>query len=125
MTVFQILILYMFYYAGLIVQEFLNIPIPGSIIGLLLLFLCLYIKLIPINMINRGAGFLIAILPLLFVPICIGVIKYPILLSIKGLSIIFVVFISSVFTLLIAGGTSQILEKLMTYRKEQNEWENY
>ena len=115
----------MFYYAGLMVQEFLKIPIPGSIIGLLLLFLSLYVKLIPINMINRGAGFLIAILPLLFVPVCIGVIKYPILLSIKGLSIIFVVFISSVFTLLIAGGTSQILEKLMTYRKEHNEWENY
>ena len=124
-TVFQILILYMFYYAGVIVQELLRIPIPGSIIGLVLLFLCLYIKLIPINTINRGAGFLIAILPLLFVPVCIGVMKYPILLSIKGLSIIFVVFVSSVFTLLIAGGTSQLLEKLMTYRKEQNEWENY
>ena len=121
----QIPILFLFYYIGVFIQNTFKIPIPASIIGLLLLFLCLKIKLIPVEYINRGAGFLIAILPLLFVPICIGIMKYPVLLSVKGFSVMFIVFISTIFTMLIAGKTSQILEKSMNKRKDQNEWENY
>ena len=121
----QIIILFLFYYIGVFVQKMLNIPIPASIIGLLLLFICLKIKLIPVEYINRGAGFLIAFLPLLFVPICIGIMKYPVLLSGKGFGIMFIVFISTIFTMLIAGRTSQILEKSMNKRrKDQKEWEN-
>jgi holin-like protein len=80
---------------------------------------------IPVEYINRGAGFLIGFLPLLFVPICIGVIKYPELFSTKGFIIMFVVFISTIFTLLISGGTSQILENSVNKRKDQNKWGNY
>ena len=121
----QIVILFVFYYVGMFLQDFFQIPIPGSIIGPLLLFLCLQIKLIPVNYINRGAGSLIAILPLLFVPVCIGVMKYPVLLSVKGFNLMFIVFISTLFTMLVAGLTSQLLHKSTTKRKDQRKWEKY
>ncbi|WP_139891896.1 CidA/LrgA family protein [Bacillus sp. D386] len=121
----QIVVLFLFYYIGVFIQELFSIPIPASIIGLLLLLVCLKFKVIPVEYINRGAGFLIGFLPLLFVPICIGVIKYPELFSSKGFIIMFVVFISTIFTLLISGGTSQILENSVNKRKDQNKWGNY
>ena len=124
-TLLQIAVLFIFYYAGMFVQEFFKVPIPGSIIGLLLLFLFLQIKLIPVTYINRGAGFLISILPLLFVPVCIGVMKYPVLISLKGFNIMFIVFISTLFTMVAAGGLSQLLQNSFGKRKDQNKWKNY
>ena len=45
-----------FLYRGA-VQQFFHLPIPGSIIGLILLIICLSVKIIPVKMIEDGAGF--------------------------------------------------------------------
>lgn len=121
----QVLILFLFYYIGVFIQALFKIPVPASIIGLLVLLVSLKFKVIPVEYINRGAGFLIAFLPLLFVPVCIGIMKYPALFSMKGFTIVSIVFLSTIFTMLISGGTSQILEKSAHKRKDQSEWEKY
>lgn len=121
----QVLFLFIFYYIGVFVQELFKIPIPASIIGLLLLLVCLKFNVIKVEYINRGAGFLIAFLPLLFIPVCIGIMKYPALFSMKGFTIMSIVFLSTIFTMLIAGETSQLIENSRNRRREQNEWKNY
>ncbi len=72
-----------FLYRGA-VQQFFHLPIPGSIIGLILLIICLSVKIIPVKMIEDGAGFLLSFLPLLFIPAMTGVINYPSLFSASG-----------------------------------------
>lgn len=121
----QVLFLFIFYYIGVFVQELIKIPIPASIIGLLLLLVCLKFNVIKVEYINRGAGFLIAFLPLLFIPVCIGIMKYPALFSMKGFIIMSIVFLSTIFTMLIAGKTSQLIENSTNKRREHNEWKNY
>ena len=66
--IIQISGLYLINLIGEFISSLLKLPIPGSIVGLLLLFISLYFNLIPEKYIKEGAGFLLAILPLFFIP---------------------------------------------------------
>ena len=72
--IIQIAILYVFLLIGNVAHTYLHIPLPGSIIGLLLLFLALSQKIFSVKWIEQGASFLLAFLPLLFVPTLVGII---------------------------------------------------
>ncbi|WP_371373506.1 CidA/LrgA family protein [Sporomusa aerivorans] len=72
---------------GTIIARILNIGIPGSIIGMALLFLLMERKFIDLKWIEAGANFLLAELLLFFIPSSVGIIEYknsfsnPVLLS--------------------------------------------
>src|SRR5690625_2306180 len=72
----HIIILYSFYLLGNWIQMSLNLFIPGSVIGMILLFLLLLIKGVKITWIEEGAAFLINNLPLFFIPATVGIIDY-------------------------------------------------
>jgi holin-like protein len=50
------------------------VPIPGSVIGMLALWLALTVRAIPVRWIEAGARPLLTALPLLFVPIGAGIV---------------------------------------------------
>lgn len=64
----------------------------------------------PVSLIRDGAGFLLSILALFFVPATVGVMNYPELLSIQGFLGIIAVMISTIFTIIISGRLCQYLE---------------
>lgn len=103
----QIIFLYIISLVGNLISNGLKLPIPGSIIGLVLLFSCLYFNIIPKTYIKEGAGFILVILPLFFIPSTVGVIQYPELLSLKGAILIGIVIVSTIITMIIAGRLSQ------------------
>jgi holin-like protein len=115
----QIFILYGFSFIGEMIHRTLHLLIPGNVLGLLLLLLCLSLKLFKLDWIEQGAGFLIAFLPLLFVPAMIGIMNYPSLLSKQGVLLFFIVFISTIMTVVAAGHASQLLEKSRQKRKDE------
>ena len=108
--VLQICILYFFSFLGTFVVEMLHIKFPGSIVGLLLLLGCLHLKIISVQVIKEGAGFLLGILALFFIPSTVGVMNYPELMSINGILLVLSVIISTVLTILITGKLCQYLE---------------
>ena len=114
----QIIALFIFSYVGDWISSLLKLPIPGSIVGLLLLFLCLYFKIIPETYIKDGAGFILVMLPLFFIPATVGIIQYPNFLSGKGVILIFIVMISTFLTMIVSGYGSQFIEKKMKEREE-------
>lgn len=114
----QIIVLFLFSYLGDWISTLFNLPIPGSIVGLLLLFLCLYFKVIPETYIKDGAGFILVMLPLFFIPATVGIIQYPNFLSGKGVILIGIVMISTFLTMIISGYSSQFVEKKMEEREE-------
>lgn len=95
---------------GNLIAEILRIPIPGSIIGLLLLLGGLYFKIIPETFIKDGAGFILVILPLFFIPATVGVVQYPELLSMQGIVWIIIVMLSTFLTMIVAGRMSEWYE---------------
>lgn len=114
----QIGILNIFYYMGVGIVALLHVPLPGSVIGLLLLALALHFKIIKVEYIQDGAGFLIGVLTLFFIPATVGVIDYPELFSTTGLLIMLAVIASTLISIYITGILSQIVEKKELAKKE-------
>lgn len=108
--ILQVFILYLFSLLGSFIVQILHIKFPGSIVGLLLLLGCLYLKIVPVQLIKDGAGFLLGFLALFFVPSTVGVMNYPELLSINGLFLVLSVIISTLITISVTGFLCQKLE---------------
>ena len=116
--VLQICLLSIFSYIGKVIQNFFHLEIPGSIIALILLFICLSLKIIPVRFIEQGAGFLLSILTLFFIPATVGIMNYPSLLSLQGVVFFVVILLSTIITIAIAGTASQFFEKKGHKRKD-------
>lgn len=124
--IIQIIFLYVFYYAGVLVIELTNLPLPASVIGLLLLFICLQLKWIKVEYIKDGATFLIGFMTLFFIPPMLGIINYPELMSLDGIILMVSVLVSTLFVLLFTGIVSQWIEKkeiALIEKKEKGESE--
>ena len=72
----SLVILYIMLYLGNLIAHYVPAGVPGSIWGLLLLFLGLTTRLIHLNWIYLGASLLIRFMAVLFVPVSVGIIKY-------------------------------------------------
>ncbi|HLS24165.1 MAG TPA: CidA/LrgA family protein [Pseudogracilibacillus sp.] len=112
--VFQIGILCIFFLIGTWIETALNLVIPGSVIGLVLLFLCLYFRIIPERFVREGAQWMTKHLILFFIPATVGIMNYFDLLLGKGFALVIITVVSSLIVLLIS---SYVTEKL-TIRKE-------
>lgn len=111
LIVIQVLFLYLFSYLGNLIVKLLNVPFPGSIVGLILLFICLQLKIIPVNFIKDGAGFLLAFLALFFIPATVGIMEYPEFLSLTGGLMLLSLIVSTIFTIYLTGKLSEFLLK--------------
>lgn len=106
-TFVQILVLYAFYMAGEWLRGTFHLPLPGSIIGFLLLFSALLLKVYPLQWIESGARFLLAFLSLYFIPATVGVMQYGDIFTGKGLLLIVIAIFSTLLTLAVSALLSQ------------------
>jgi len=104
-------ILLLFLYLGKGIQFISHLPIPGSIFGLLLLFLGLNLRLIPLDYVLPTGSFLLNYITLFFVPVGVGLLQYSELLSIHWLTIAVSSVISTIATLISVGWLYQRFSK--------------
>lgn len=119
--IIQIALLYAFAWLGGQIQEWLHLAIPGSIIGLLLLFVLLLCRVVPVSWIEAGSTTILFYLPLFFVPATVGVINHLDLFAGKGLLLVAIVIASTIITIIAAGHASQWLAILTERRCGANE----
>ncbi|MGE6538109.1 CidA/LrgA family holin-like protein [Bacillus luti] len=105
----QVGVLYIFSLVGLLIQEVFQLSMPGSLIGMLILFLLLSTRILPLRWFELGAEKLIVFLPLFLIPSTTGLMEYGSFLLSKGSSIFLLVVVSTVATLVISGYVSQLL----------------
>ena len=110
-VIVQIIVLYGFYYIGVALQKWLQLPSPGSIIGMLLLFVALLLKVYPIKWIEAGASFLLTYLALLFIPVTVGVMTYFDTFTNRGAALPLIILLSTLIVMIVAGFTSQWLAR--------------
>lgn len=89
----------------------LHIKFPGSIVGLIILLILLITKIIPENWIANGADTLLTNMTLFFIPVTVGVVDYPELISWQGLLIFGVIFVTTILSIVISGKATQAVEK--------------
>ena len=69
----QFLIILGFTITGEALQRLIPLPIPSSVYGLALLFLALNLKLVKTEQVKDVSGFLVSIMPVLFVAPAVGI----------------------------------------------------
>lgn len=62
-------------FIGELLGNWIPLPIPASIYGIVLLFLCLKLHLIPFDAVHETGDFLIEIMPLMFIPAAVGLLE--------------------------------------------------
>lgn len=107
----QITVLYMMYLAGKWIQVTFDLIIPGSIIGMLLLLVLLLTGIIKTSWVESGAWLLIQNLPLLFLPVTLGIIQYGDFFKGRGMLLFVIVLISTLCVMLVSGYTSNWIWK--------------
>ena len=68
----QILIILGVTFLGELLHDWIPLPVPASIYGLVLMFLCLMLGVIKLSDVHDTACFLIEIMPIMFIPPAVG-----------------------------------------------------
>ncbi|WP_070120559.1 CidA/LrgA family protein [Bacillus marinisedimentorum] len=103
----QVAFLYGIYQLGNGIAELFGLFIPGSIIGMLLLFGLLISGVVKTGWFDRGASFLLSRLPFLFIPVTVGVMNYLDLFTGEGLLAVAAVLVSTALVMTGGGWISQ------------------
>lgn len=73
--VIQFLIIAAFAFIGELLHWFIPLPIPASIYGIVLLFIALELKWVKVSDIREVSSFLIAVMPIMFIPAAAGLME--------------------------------------------------
>ncbi|WP_182007975.1 CidA/LrgA family protein [Vibrio sp. B1FLJ16] len=73
---------------GVTIQKFTDISVPGSVIGMLILFFTMVIGIVKVEWVKPGATLFIRYMILLFVPVSVGLMQHFDLLFANALPIL-------------------------------------
>lgn len=107
--VIHIVFLYCIYLIGNWIQDALGLVVPGSVIGMIILFVLLATKIIKAEWVEDGARFIVNNLALFFVPATVGVMNYFDLFAGKGFLLVVIVLFSTFLVMASSGLTSQLM----------------
>ena len=103
----QLCLLFVFLAAGELIVYFTAIPVPSSIIGMILLFLSLVFKVVKLKWIENVCDMLVGNLGFFFIPAGIGVMRCFGLIADQWLPIVVSVVISTMLIMVSTGTTLQ------------------
>ncbi|WP_110927834.1 CidA/LrgA family protein [Bacillus massiliglaciei] len=93
------------------ITELIHLPIPGNVIGMLLLFILLQTKIVKLEWVEATSGFLVKHLAFFFVPIAIGLMTMGPMFKRYALSLAVVLIVSLIIGFVIAAYTVQRLSQ--------------
>ena len=97
--------------AGEVLQRLIPANIPASVYGLGLLFLALTLKIVKVEQVKTVGGFLISILPVLFVSPTVSIMEDWVLMKGSLISIFLLLFLSTILSFAVSGGVTQWVMK--------------
>ena len=106
----QLMIIFMISLVGEGISSVFHLPIPGSIIGLVLLFLALQFKLLRLRHISMVGNFLLANMTILFLPPAVGIMDKFQVISPYLLPIILIVFGAIVLNVCVIAVVVQLIK---------------
>ena len=103
------LFLYVLFLIGNFIQQSFNLSVPGSIIGMGLLFALLMLKGIKPVWIGEGSSFYVRHLTLFLIPSTVGIMEYLDIFKGSGLLLIGIVVVSTAMVMVVSGFTAKKL----------------
>ena len=107
----QFLIIMGFTLAGEALQRLIPLPIPASVYGLVLLFAALCLSLVKLPQVKPTAGFLVSLLPILFVSHVAGIVEHWSAIRPQIWGICLLILSTTAVTFGVSGGLAQLLRR--------------
>lgn len=118
--VIQFFIILAFSLAGEVLNFLIPLPVPSSIYGLVLMFLCLEFKILKVEQVKDVSKFLLGIMSIFFVPSSVGFINALPLMKKYGLQFALIGIVSTVIVFAFTGLVTQFLMKIKNRRKNSS-----
>ena len=107
-------------FVGEILHAILPIPVPASIYGLVVMFTLLQLKIVPLSAIEQAAAFLLAVMPIFFVPSTVGVITAGAILKKFGAQFLLIGIVATIIVFAVTGQATQIVIRLSRRKNEKS-----
>ena len=99
----QLLIIFGFSFIGNVISNVFRLPVPGSILGMILLFLALQFKILEFRHVDEAGSFLINNMTILFLPAGVGIMAKWNLISHFWAQILLIVVAALIINMLFLG----------------------
>jgi holin-like protein len=97
--------------AGYAIAHALRLPLPGNLVGMMLLLALLWTRAVRVEWIGSGAALLVKHLAFFFIPITVGLVAFTDLFRSRGIAILGALVVSAVVGMCASGWTSQALSR--------------
>ena len=111
----QFMIILAISFVGELLHALLPLPVPASIYGLVLMLIGLQTGILPLSAVNEAGGFLIEIMPMLFIPAGVGLMNS---LGIMSEYWVVIVTASVISTVLVIASVAIVQQKMGKEIKE-------
>lgn len=115
----QFLIIIAVSFAGEVLHEFLPLPVPASIYGLVLMLLLLMTGVLKLEAVQDAGKFMIEIMPVMFIPAGVGLVTAWGELKSVLVPVLVITVVSTIVVMAAAGRTTQAV--IRHERKEKKE----
>ncbi len=96
------------------------LPVPASIYGVVILFLCLEFKIIPLAAVKETGLFLVSIMQILFIPATVGLIDTWSVFAPNWIAYTVIIVLSTFMVMLISGKVTQGILRLNKRKEDKN-----
>lgn len=94
-------------FLGEMLNTYVPLPIPASIYGIIILFACLCLHILKPEDIKETSSFLIAIMPVMFIPAAVGLMNAWGILKDQWMVYLFITIVTTAFVMASAGLATQ------------------
>lgn len=117
----QVGIIFTVCWLSLAIEKVLPFAFPASVIGMILLFVCLLTGLLKIEHVQEKADFLLGNMAFFFVPAGVSIMNYFDILKSSVVQLIIICVLSTIFTFAVTAWSVQLTVRLMGKRKEDKQ----
>lgn len=108
-------------FMGEILHRVVPLPVPASIYGLAILFMGLRTGLIKLHQVKEAAGFLLAVMPVMFVPSSVGFMTVIPVMKSHGVRFVLIAAATTFFVMVVTGHAVQLVMRLLN---KKDSWED-
>lgn len=107
----QLALLVLISLAGNKVTALTGLPVPGNVVGLVLLYVLLNVGLVRLDQVQQAADYLLRHLVFFFIPVAVDLMNWGGLFTRHGWLLALAIVVSTLLTFLVTGFLAQWLQK--------------
>ena len=113
----QFLIILAISFIGEILKYIVPLPIPASIYGMVIMFICLQTKILKLEDVKSVGKFLIEIMPVMFIPAGVGLMESWGELKAVLVPVLVITLVSTIVVMVVSGRVTQAVIRLENKHK--------